>query len=448
MTFQKSSRAPEGQPEFTITTFPEDKGGGGDKGNGADGQVARDQEDEGEFLQILRQQMVHLQERLKIEIRHKLTLIRHVSALQREVHAMKQREKSFRTQQDKSQEEAEEAAPEGPVAVPQLCTVATQTEPLIDIGKYERDLHEASRAVRSGQSLLQENEIKETGPKDSASQNLGSYSVQRQSNNQQQSLMDLADQTQDKGQYPQNSLMFLEHQNSANHLPYHSLHNNGYDAGNNKNDVSEFKAAQNTYIVLPDSVLLQDVEGAPRGEDQSALQSRAHPPSNSTFLSKMHDEEGFVEVMPPGDSSGVGSSIQRDDEVSEVLKAAEMNQTIASSASPLKLKPNETMEAHRSPDVNATLAQDADSEANRTDGDILFNQNRKEAMSFGFRASPNQEAREEAPAPTIVVDEKADPEQSSQVRPSAREKDMNVILESLNETQSQIDTRSPQVANE
>ena len=98
--------------------------------------------------------------------------------------------------------------------------------------------------------------------------------------------------------------------------------------------------------------------------------------------------------------------------------------------------------------MNATLAQDADSEANRTDGDILFNQNRKEAMSFGFRASPNQEAREEAPAPTIVVDEKADPEQSSQVRPSAREKDMNVILESLNETQSQIDTRSPQVANE
>lgn len=112
----------------------------------------------------------------------------------------------------------------------------------------------------------------------------------------------------------------------------------------------------------------------------------------------MHDEEGFVEVMPPGDSSGVGSSIQRDEEVSEVLKA-EMNQTIASSASPLKLKPNETMEAHRSPDANATLAQDADSEANRTDGDILFNQNRKEAMSFGFRASPNQEAREACQCP-------------------------------------------------
>lgn len=182
MTTQKASRAPGGQPDFTVTAFLEDKGGGGGKGNGADGHAAREREDEGEFLQILRQQMVHLQERLKIEIRHKLTLIRHVSALQREVHVLKQREKSLRTQQEKSQEEAEEAAPEGPAAVPALCTVATQTEPLIDIGKYERDLHEASRAVRSGQSLLQENEIKDSGPKDSPSQNLGSYSIQRQSN--------------------------------------------------------------------------------------------------------------------------------------------------------------------------------------------------------------------------------------------------------------------------
>lgn len=146
-----------------------------------------------------------------------------------------------------------------------------------------------------------------------------------------------------------------------------------------------------------------------RGEDQSALQSRAHPPSQSTFLSNMHDEEGFEEIMPPGDSSGVASSIQRDDEVSGVLKAAEMNQTITSSASPLKPKPNETMQARS---VNATLAQDADSDANRTDGDILFNQHRKEAMSFGPRASPNQELREEAPGPTsdLVDHGKADPE--------------------------------------
>ena len=137
--------------------------------------------------------------------------------------------------------------------------------------------------------------------------------------------MDLADQTQDK-QYPQNSLMFLEHQSSANQLPYHSIHNNGYDGGNNKNDVSEFKAAQNTYIVLPDSVLLQDVDGPPRGQDQSALQTRARPPSHSTFLTHMHDdEEGYVDVMPPGDSSGVASSIQRDDEVSKVLQPGDMN---------------------------------------------------------------------------------------------------------------------------
>ena len=60
-------------------------------------------------------------------------------------------------------------APEGPGAAPKHATVATQTEHLIDIGKYERDLHEASRAVRSGQSLLQESEIKDVAPKDSSS---------------------------------------------------------------------------------------------------------------------------------------------------------------------------------------------------------------------------------------------------------------------------------------
>lgn len=119
--------------------------------------------------------MVHLQERLKIEIRHKLTLMKHVSALQGELNGIKQREASARKQASKSQDHLEDAAPEGPTVEVKQATVATQTEPAIDIGKYERELTEASRAVRSGLSVLQENETKEGAPKDSTSQYPLSY---------------------------------------------------------------------------------------------------------------------------------------------------------------------------------------------------------------------------------------------------------------------------------
>ena len=71
------------------------------------------------------------------------------------------------------------------MSLPLLQTVATQTEPLIDIGKYERDLNEASQAVRNGQSLQLENEVKATGLIESVSQNSVSYSRQRDSNNLQ-----------------------------------------------------------------------------------------------------------------------------------------------------------------------------------------------------------------------------------------------------------------------
>lgn len=44
------------------------------------------------FLLVLRQQMMMLQERLKVEIRHKLSLIKHSSSLRRELEAAQQRE--------------------------------------------------------------------------------------------------------------------------------------------------------------------------------------------------------------------------------------------------------------------------------------------------------------------------------------------------------------------
>ena len=65
---------------------------------------------------------------------------------------------------------------------------------------------------------------------------------------------------------------------------------------------------------------------------------------------------------------------------------------------------------------NATLAQNADSEANKTDGDILFQQNRKEALSFGTRDALNLVGREEAPGPsTGLVGDQNDADRKSVV---------------------------------
>lgn len=51
------------------------------------------------------------------------------------------------------------------------------------------------------------------------------------------------------------------------------------------------------------------------------------------------------------------------------------------------------------PNANVALALESGSDVNRTDGDILFNQARKEALSFGARDGQNKESREEAPRP-------------------------------------------------
>ena len=91
-------------------------------------------------------------------------------------------------------------------------------------------------------------------------------------------------------------------------------------------------------------------------------------------------------------------------------------------------------------------SQEAD--INKTDGEI-FHAGRKEALSFGGRpphGDPNGVAA--APAPVQANAGRRDEpvsqartqgaSESMQQRPSARDKDMNVILESLNETQSQL----------
>ena len=182
--------------------------------------------------------------------------------------------------------------------------------------------------------------------------------------------------------------MFLEHQNSGINLPYHPIYNNGCadpePLPQNKNDVSDFKAGQNTYVALPDSILLPETDNggalAPRGQYQpSALRSRVHPPSRSTFLKGMHDDEedaGYGYMMAaPEESSGVGSSIQKDEEVSQILKPEQMNQTIRSQVTPFKVKANETMmEEQKTPKMNPGLDvqvnEDEEINNNRTEGDI------------------------------------------------------------------------------
>ena len=61
---------------------------------------------------------------------------------------------------------------------------------------------------------------------------------------------------------PENSLMFLEHQGSTG-LPYHDVHNN-FNNGPNNNDISDFKAGQQTpdSRLLPDSVVMPDLDAA------------------------------------------------------------------------------------------------------------------------------------------------------------------------------------------
>ena len=78
-------------------------------------------------------------------------------------------------------------------------------------------------------------------------------------------------------------------------------------------------------------------------------------------------------------------------------------------------------------------------DVNRTDGDI-GNEGRTEALSFGTRPheSGPRGARPEAGLTLANEGHRQDASQkasdSLDQRPSAREKDMNVILESLNET--------------
>ena len=104
--------------------------------------------------------MVHLQERLKIEIRHKLTLMKHVSSLQQQLKTSKEREASLQV----SQKIGAEAMAELPRDGDQQCNaVATQTEAPIDLVSYERDLESASRVVRAAASALEAPEAKDSG---------------------------------------------------------------------------------------------------------------------------------------------------------------------------------------------------------------------------------------------------------------------------------------------
>ena len=56
---------------------------------------------------------MHLQERLKIEIRHKLTLMKHVSSLQQQLKASKDREAKLLAWQKNGSEEVAEVSRAG-----------------------------------------------------------------------------------------------------------------------------------------------------------------------------------------------------------------------------------------------------------------------------------------------------------------------------------------------
>ena len=170
------------------------------------------------------------------------------------------------------------------------------------------------------------------------------------------------------------------------------------------------------------------------------------PPSHSNILQQISEESGFLDHMQHA-TSGVGSSVQRDDEMSKVL-ANNLNKTISSSTSPAKLRLNETVQNQESSRMNAAAEVDANQTASE-----LFHAGRKEALSFGGGLHPNQpDGVMAAAAPAQDnAGQKDEPSgtarshkatESMHQRPSARDKDMNVILESLNETQSQLNEHS------
>lgn len=123
-----------------------------------------------------------------------------------------------------------------------------------------------------------------------------------------------------------------------------------------------------------------------------------------------------------------------------MLKAADLNKTISSAASPLKFKLNETVQNQESPSMNVPRNVDI----NKTDGDI-FQHGRSEAPSFGARRD-HDHPDGVAPAPAESHgghrDKLSQQAASQKVGESLHQRpardNMNVILESLNETQSHL----------
>lgn len=95
--------------------------------------------------------MVLLQERLKIEIRHKLILMRHVTSLQEQLKARRDIAPDTlaapTADADSLNESHGEVIAEAR-KMKNLVSIATQTDMELNLSKYERDLQAAGRAVR------------------------------------------------------------------------------------------------------------------------------------------------------------------------------------------------------------------------------------------------------------------------------------------------------------
>ena len=123
------------------------------------------------------------------------------------------------------------------------------------------------------------------------------------------------------------------------------------------------------------------------------------------------------------ETSGVGSSVQRDEEISKVLRPDDLNKSITS-----EVKMNESLKHQQ--DMSRMQA-DESRDQNKTDG-YIYEDMRKDGHSFGMAKDKNHQHADGR------EDGRADGAKAEDQRPSARDQDMNIILESLNETQSQL----------
>ena len=137
--------------------------------------------------------------------------------------------------------------------------------------------------------------------------------------------------------------------------------------------------------------------------------------------------------MMDAETSGVGSSVQRDEEISKVLRADDLNKSITS-----EVKMNESLKHQQE---MSRMQADESRDQNKTDG-YIYEDVRKDGHSFSDYQFVNKAKDKNHQHADGLEDGRADGAKAEDQRPSARDQDMNIILESLNETQSQLNDQN------